>query len=83
MILGGGGFGYELSINIGYAIGLMMGAYVAIGVSGAHLNPAVTLGMVLRGKTKLIMVSIISYAQKKLALETILCSCFHTVARST
>ncbi len=46
-----------LSVNIGYAIGLMIGAYVAGGVTGAHMNPAVTLAMALRGKTKWIKVS--------------------------
>ena len=34
----------------------MIGAYVAGGVTGAHMNPAVTLGMALRGKTRWIMV---------------------------
>ena len=43
----GGGF---LTVNIGYGIGLIIGLYVSIGVSGGHLNPAVTLAMVLRGK---------------------------------
>ena len=43
--------GTELSINVGYGFGVMLGAYVAIGVSGGHMNPAVTLGMALRGKT--------------------------------
>lgn len=43
--------GTFLTVNIGYGIGLMMGAYVAGGVTGAHMNPAVTLAMALRGKT--------------------------------
>ena len=42
-----GGF---LTVNIGYGIGLIMALYVSIGVSGGHLNPAVTLAMALRGK---------------------------------
>ena len=42
-----GGF---LTVNIGYGIGLIIGLYVSIGVSGGHLNPAVTLAMALRGK---------------------------------
>ena len=57
-VLSSGDFGSELSINIGYGIGLMFGAYAAIGVSGAHLNPAVTFGMALRGKVHWTKVSL-------------------------
>ena len=46
----------DLAINIGYGLGLMMGVYVAIGVTGGHLNPAVTFAMALRGKTSWIKV---------------------------
>ncbi len=46
-----------ISVNAGYAIGLMVGAYMAGGVTGGHMNPAVTLAMALRGKTKWIKVS--------------------------
>jgi len=38
-------------VNAGYGIGLMIGVYMAAGVTGGHLNPAVTLAMALRGKT--------------------------------
>jgi len=34
-----------LLISIGWGLAVMMGVYTAAGVSGAHLNPAVTLGM--------------------------------------
>ncbi len=34
--------GSVLSINIGWGLAVMLGIYVAGGVSGAHLNPAVT-----------------------------------------
>lgn len=43
-----GGF---LTVNFGYGIGLVIGLYVSIGVTGGHLNPAVTLAMALRGRT--------------------------------
>lgn len=43
--------GTEMSINLGYGVGVMIGAYIAIGVTGAHMNPAVTLAMALRGRT--------------------------------
>ncbi|KAF8153159.1 aquaporin-like protein [Crassisporium funariophilum] len=37
-----------LSVNIGWAIGLAMGAWVSGGISGGHINPAVTLAMATR-----------------------------------
>ncbi|MEU0050062.1 MIP/aquaporin family protein [Streptomyces sp. NPDC006184] len=37
-----------LLITWGWAMAVMLGVYVAGGVSGAHLNPAVTLAMALR-----------------------------------
>jgi MIP family channel proteins len=42
VLLSGHTNGDYLSINIGWAIGVTLGVYVAGGVSGAHLNPAVT-----------------------------------------
>ena len=42
--------GEYLSINLAWGLAVVMGVYVAGGVSGAHLNPAVTLSLaVLRG----------------------------------
>jgi MIP family channel proteins len=42
--------GSFLAINIGWGLAVMLGVYVAGGVSGAHLNPAVTLALaILRG----------------------------------
>ena len=41
--LGGGNNGQYLSINIGWGLAVTMAVYVAGGVSGAHLNPAVTV----------------------------------------
>lgn len=38
------------TISFGYGIGLMLGLYVAAGVSGGHLNPAVSIAMWKQGK---------------------------------
>lgn len=43
VVLSGQSHGSYLSINLGWGLGVAMGVYVAGGVSGAHLNPAVTL----------------------------------------
>src|SRR5512145_2084422 len=40
--------GSFLAINLGWGLAVMLGVYVAGGVSGAHLNPAVTLALALR-----------------------------------
>jgi MIP family channel proteins len=37
--------GSYLSINIGWGLAVAMGCYVAAGVTGAHLNPAVTIAL--------------------------------------
>jgi glycerol uptake facilitator protein len=43
------GAGGWLLITWGWAMAVVMGVYVAGGISGAHLNPAVTLAMAIRG----------------------------------
>src|SRR5262249_58030155 len=40
--------GTFLSINIAWGLAVAMGCYVCAGVTGAHLNPAVTLALAAR-----------------------------------
>src|SRR5436190_23891330 len=44
-ILSKGAAGTTLSINIAWGLAVAMGCYVCAGVTGAHLNPAVTLAL--------------------------------------
>lgn len=43
--LGDQQYGTYLSINIGWGLAVVFGVYVAGGVTGAHINPAVTLAL--------------------------------------
>ncbi|XP_014031139.1 aquaporin-9-like [Salmo salar] len=49
-VLSKGALGEPLTIHIGFTLGVMMAVYVAGGVSGVHVNPAVSLAMVVLGK---------------------------------
>ncbi|MFW6695428.1 MIP/aquaporin family protein [Streptomyces sp. MAR4 CNX-425] len=40
-----------VAISLGWGFAVMTGAYAVAGVSGAHLNPAVTLGLAIKGDT--------------------------------
>ncbi|XP_069380117.1 aquaporin-9-like isoform X1 [Paralichthys olivaceus] len=42
-----GALGNLLTINMGFSLGVMLAVYVAGGVSGAHVNPAVSLAMMI------------------------------------
>src|SRR5437870_864469 len=44
-VLSKGAAGSSLSINIAWGLAVTMGCYVSAGVTGAHLNPAVTVSL--------------------------------------
>jgi glycerol uptake facilitator len=40
-----------VAISLGWGMAVLTGAYISAGVSGAHLNPAVTIGLAVQGGT--------------------------------
>jgi MIP family channel proteins len=60
--------GSMLSINICWGIAVMMGCYVAAGVTGAHLNPAVTIGLAVHRRFPWSKVAAYTLAQTIAAL---------------
>src|SRR5215217_4719054 len=48
VVLSKGAAGSALSINVAWGLAVTMGCYVSAGVTGAHLNPAVTLALAAR-----------------------------------
>lgn len=67
MLLSRAKFGEWLSINLGWGFGIIFGCYVAMGISGAHMNPAVTLAM---GKLYITLC----------VLFDSMCACYHILA---
>lgn len=51
-ILSRGHFGGIVTINVGFAMAVVMAIYVTGGVSGGHINPAVSFAMCLFGRMK-------------------------------
>jgi MIP family channel proteins len=57
-VLTGNALGNYFSVNVGYAMAVTFGVYVSAGVSGGHINPAVTLTMALFRRLKWIKVPV-------------------------
>lgn len=49
-MLSRGQSGTPISINFGWGLGVTFGVYTAGGVSGGHLNPAVTMAFACLGR---------------------------------
>jgi glycerol uptake facilitator protein len=56
----GGGL---IAITLGWAMAVFVGVYMTAGISGAHLNPAVTLALSMQGKLAWGMVPVYMSAQ--------------------
>lgn len=62
-VLSRGAFGTFFSINFGWGIGVTLGCYWAGGISGAHMNPAVTLAFAFVRRLEWIKVPVYCIAQ--------------------
>jgi MIP family channel proteins len=62
-VLSKGAAGTTLSINIAWGLAVVMGCYVCAGVTGAHLNPAVTLALAVHRRFPWHKVGLYSLAQ--------------------
>ncbi|XP_036122496.1 aquaporin-9 isoform X2 [Molossus molossus] len=51
-ILSRGNFGGYVTVNVGFAMAVTMAIYVTGGVSGGHINPAVSFALCLFGRMK-------------------------------
>ncbi|XP_023611651.1 aquaporin-9-like isoform X2 [Myotis lucifugus] len=51
-VLSRGTYGGTLAVNVGFSVAVGMAVYVAGGVSGGHINPAVSFAMCLFGRMK-------------------------------
>ena len=49
-VLSDGKLGEYLSVNFGWGLGVTFGVYWSYGISGGHINPAVTFAMVVSGR---------------------------------
>src|SRR6478752_7911181 len=63
VVLSKGAAGSALSINIAWGLAVTMGCYVSAGVTGAHLNPAVTLALAVHRRFPWTKVAPYSFAQ--------------------
>ncbi|XP_061583798.1 aquaporin-7 [Cololabis saira] len=63
VVTGRGAFGHYLSINLGFGLGVAMGAHVGGKVSGAHMNGAVSFTMCVFGRLGWKMLPLYIFAQ--------------------
>ncbi|KAM6927704.1 aquaporin-7 [Xenentodon cancila] len=63
VVTGRGAFGHYLSINLGFGLGVAMGAHVGGKVSGAHMNGAVSFTMCVFGRLAWKMLPLYIFAQ--------------------
>ncbi|XP_063170151.1 aquaporin-9 [Candoia aspera] len=62
-VLSRGTLGGALMISVGFAMAVTLGVYVAGGISGGHINPAVSFALCLSGKMKWVKFPVYVLAQ--------------------
>ncbi|GCC32045.1 aquaporin-9b [Chiloscyllium punctatum] len=62
-ILSRGVYGNMLTVAIGFPFGITIAVYATIGVSGAHLNPAISLSMCVLGRLQWLKLPVYCFSQ--------------------
>nr|XP_055058823.1 aquaporin-9-like [Misgurnus anguillicaudatus] len=62
-VLSKGQQGENLTVHFGFTLGVMLAVYMSGGISGGHVNPAVSLAMVVLGKLPIIKFPVYVAAQ--------------------
>ena len=51
-ILSGGAKGSQITVGVGWGLAVVFGVYVSFGISGGHINPAVTIALATFGRMR-------------------------------
>ena len=73
--------GSFLAINIGWGLAVMLGIYASAGVSGAHLNPAVTVALAVHRAVPMEQGPAVQHRADRRCVRGLGASCSRPIAR--